>query len=107
MAIPQEHELQPVDVHALTMALADMVKSEPSVLRMWVSRRRGAVSFWLLTPEIESDVERHLYRFSGDLQVRFPDALFHLHLINPRYYEWFDLDMLLPQGAQEIALRAA
>lgn len=107
MAIPQQHESQPVDVHELAAALAEMVRHEPSVLRMWVSSHRGVVSFWLLTPEIEAEEERHLYGLSGDLQDRFPDAFFHVHLINPRYYEWFDLDMLLPQGAEEFALRVA
>jgi len=107
MAIPQEHDLQPADAHALAAALAELVKHEPTVLRMWVSSHRGVTSLWLLTPEIESDDERRLYWLTGDLQDRFPSALFHFHLLNPRYYEEFELDWLLPQGAKEIVLRAA
>jgi hypothetical protein len=106
MAIPR-HESQPVDTRALASALAEMVSDEPSVLRMWVSSHRGVTSFWLLTPDIEPREELRLYGLSGNLQDRFPDALFHLHLLIPHYYEWFDLDMLLPRGAEELALRAA
>lgn len=106
MAIPWQPEIRPIDAHELAAALAEVVRHEPSVLRMWVSSHRGVASLWLLTPPIEAEEERHLYGLSGDLQDRFPYALFHLHLLNPVYYEWFDLDMLLPQGAEEIALCA-
>jgi hypothetical protein len=107
MAIPQQPEVQTVDAHDLASALAEMVRDDPSVLRMWVSSHRGVASFWLLTPDIESKEERRLYRLTGDLQDRFPTALFNFHLLVPHYYEWFDLDMLLPQGAEELVLRAA
>ena len=107
MAIPWQPEIRPVDAHELAAALAEMVRHEPSVLRMWVSSHRGVASLWLLTEGIESKDELRLYGLSGDLQDHFPGALFNFHLLIPHYYEWFDLDMLLPQGAEEIALRAA
>jgi hypothetical protein len=31
----------------------------------------------------------------------------HLHLLSPRYFEPLELDVVLPPGAEEIALRAA
>ena len=75
---------------------------------MWVSTHRDVTSFWLLTTtEIESRDELRLYGLTGDLQDRFPTALFNLHLVNPLYYEWFELDLVLPKGAEEFALRAA
>ena len=107
MAISRKQDAAPVDAHELAAAFAELIGHEPSVLRVWMSSHRGVVGFWLLTPEIESDEERRLYRFSGDLQDRFPEALFHLHLLNPRYYESFDLDVLVPRGAEEIALHPA
>ena len=107
MAIPWQPEIRPADAHELAAALAEMVRDEPSVLRMWVSSHRGVASLWLLTEDMESQDELRLYGLAGDLQDRFPYALFHLHLLSPQYYEWFDLDMLLPQGAEEFALRAA
>jgi hypothetical protein len=108
MAIPQQHESQPVDVHELAAALAEMVKDEPSVLRIWVSNHRDVVSLWLLTTTSIATVdERRLYGLSGALFDRFPDALFHVHVLNPLDYEPFDLNVALPKGAEEIALRAA
>jgi hypothetical protein len=107
MAIPQQPEVQPVDAHELAAALAEMVRHEPSVLRMWVSSHRGVAHFWLLTPEIETKDELRLYGLSGKLFDRFPESDFHLHVVNPRDYEWFELDIVLPKGAEEIALRAA
>jgi len=107
MAIPWQPEIRPVDAHELAAALAEMVRHEPSVLRMWVSSHGGVTSLWLLTEDMESKDELRLYGLTADLQDRFPGALFHFHLLSPQYYEWFDLDMLLPQGAEEFALRAA
>ena len=107
MAISQAHDHQPVDVYELASALAEMVRNEHSVLRMWMSCHRGVASFWLLTTSLEARDERHLYGLSGDLFDRFPDAMFRLHLLNPRDYKSFELDLILPKGAEEIALRAA
>jgi hypothetical protein len=107
MAIPWQPEIRPADPYELAAALAELVRNEPSVLRMWVSSHRGVASLWLLTEDMESRDELRLYGLTGDLQDRFPYAPFRLHILSPQYYEWFDLDMLLPQGAEEIALRAA
>ena len=108
MAIPQQHESQPADVNELAAALAEMVKDDPSVLRMWVSSHRGVASFWLLTTTSIATVdERRLYGLSGALFDQFPNALFHVHVVNPLDYEPFALDVALPKGAEEIALRAA
>lgn len=108
MAISREHELQPVDAHELAAALAEMVRHDPRALRMWVSSHRGIASLWLLTTtSIEATDERRLYGLAGDLQDRFPDALFHLHVVNPLDYASFELDLVLPTGAEEIALRPA
>ena len=115
MAIPQGQERQPVDEHGLpvdehglTAALAGMVRDDPAVLRMWVSSHRGVASFWLLTQaSVATAAERRLYGLSGALFDRFPEADFRLHVVNPRDYEPFELDIVLPTGAKEIALRAA
>jgi hypothetical protein len=107
MAVPREQEAQPVDGHELATALAEMIGHEPSVVRMWMSYHRGVASFWLLTTSTEASDERRLYGLSGDLFDRFPEAMFRLHLLNPRDYESFELELVLPQGAEEIALRAS
>lgn len=107
MAIPWPPEIRPVDAHELASALAELVRDDPSVLRMWVASHRGVASLWLLTEDMESKEELRLCGLAGELQDQFPYALFHLHLLIPHYYEWFDLDMLLPQGAEEFALRVA
>ena len=104
MAVPHEHELRPVDARELATAFADIVGADPVVERMWVSEHRGVVSFWLLTRPAEADDERRLYLSIDRLYDRFGDIAIRLHLINPRNYEPLELDVVLPQGADEIAL---
>lgn len=107
MAISQGQERQPVDEHELISAFAEMLRHEPSVIQMWVSRHRDVVSFWLLTTPIELAGERRLYHLGGDLFDRFPDTVFHVHLLNPLFYDEFMPEEILPTGAKEIALRVA
>lgn len=105
MAIPQGQERQSVDEYELVSTFVEMLRHEPSVLKMWVSRHRGVVSFWLLTTPIEISGERRLYHLGGELFDRFPDALFQVHLLNPRFYDELIPEEILPKGAKEIALR--
>jgi hypothetical protein len=107
MAISQAHDHQPVDVYELASALAEMVRDEPSVLRMWVSVHRNSPSFWLLTEPMELDGERRLHRRAGDLYDRYPSTDFRLHLLNPLFYDELFPEDILPMGAEEIALGAA
>ena len=107
MAIPQEHELQPVDAHAVGAALARLVRDEPSVLRMWVSSHRGVTSLWLLTTPMGLDGERGLRRGAGSLFDLFPGTDVQLHLLNPQFYDELVPEELLPSGANEIALRVS
>jgi hypothetical protein len=107
MAIPWEPEIRPVDAHEVGVFFADIVRAEPQVQRMWVTSDRGVVRLWLLTEAMETKDELRLYGLLDHVYDRFGDVGVHLHLISPLYFEPIELEVVLPQGADEIALHAA
>lgn len=53
----------------------------------------------MLTGPIDLSIERDLYALVSQLYDRFPTARIEFHLINPRRYEDFDLEAIVPQKA--------
>jgi hypothetical protein len=107
MAVPQKQDAAPVDARDVAEAFAELVRSEPSVERLWVSSHRGVIRLWLLTEAMERGDELRLYGLLDHIYDRFGEVGVHLHLLSPSYFEPLELDVVLPQGAEEIALRAA
>jgi hypothetical protein len=69
-----------------------------------VSHFQDLVELWLVTAPAEAEGERRLYAAVGDLHTRFPESKVQLHVVNPRYFEDFDLTEIIPPGAEEIRL---
>jgi hypothetical protein len=107
MVIPRKQDAALVDARTVAEAFAQVVRSEPSVERLWVSSHRGVIRLWLLTEAMERRDELRLYGLLDHIYNRFGEVGVHLHLLSPRYFEPLELDVVLPQGAEEIALRAA
>ena len=80
---------------------------EPSraVKRLWASANRDRIELSILTDPTDADTERRLYAAGLILHDRFPDAYFLIDVINPIYFISLDLQMLIPNGAQEIPVR--
>ena len=107
MAIPQQPEVRPVDARQVAAVFAEIVRAEPQVQRLWVTSHRGTVRLWLLTEAMETKDELRLYGLLDHIYDRFGEVGVHLHLLSPRYFDPLELDVVVPQGAEEIALRAA
>jgi hypothetical protein len=107
MAIPQEPEIRSVDAHEVAEFFAEIVRDEPRVQRLWVTSHRGVVRLWLLTEAMESRDELRLYGLLDHVYDHFGAVGVHLHLLSPLYFDPLELDVIVPQGAEEIALRAA
>jgi hypothetical protein len=107
MAIPQQHESQPVDAREVAEVFAESVRAEPAVQRLWVTSHRGGVRLWLLTEAMETKDELRLYRLTDHIYDRFGEVPVTLHLLSPRYFESLELDVVVPQGAEEIVLHVA
>jgi hypothetical protein len=86
---------------------AAAVQAEPAAKQLWARSHRDYIELWLVTELIEPEVERQLYGAESVIYDRFPDAYIRLHVLNPRYFEPFDLSNLLPPGVEEIPLRPA
>jgi hypothetical protein len=72
MAVDRKQERQPIDPQAVGAALAEQVRSDPSVERLWVFSYRDVVQFWLLTPDLPAQEERRLYGLLDGMYARFP-----------------------------------
>ena len=107
MAVPQNQEARPVDAREVAEAFAEHVRAEPAVQRMWVTSHRGVIRLWLLTEAMETKDELRLYGLLDHIYDRFGEVGVHLHLLSPRYFVPLELDVVVPQGAEEIALHAA
>jgi hypothetical protein len=89
---------------AMARMLASILQKESVVERLWADSHRDYVEFWLLTAPTTADVERHLYTLSTQMHERYPDAVIRFHVINPRYFEDFDVTEIVPAQASEIQL---
>lgn len=88
----------------LGRAFAQAVQGEPGVRELWVTTRPDGVHLWLLVEPMELDAERRLHGLTAALYGRFPDADFHLHVVNLRHFRK-GLRRALPAGAEQISLR--
>jgi len=94
-----------VTAREMGRALAEAVRDEPAVKRLWASANRDRIELSILTDPTDADTERRLYAAGLILHDRFPDAYFLIDVINPIYFISLDLQMLIPNGAQEIPVR--
>src|SRR4051794_41039221 len=102
MAIPQQHESQPVAAREVAEAFAEIVRAEPVVQRLWVTSHRGGIRLWLLTEAMERADELRLYGLTDVIYDRFGEVPVTLHLLSPLNFQPLELDVVLPQGAEEI-----
>ena len=82
-------------------------RRHPAARRLWAWAYRDYVELWLLTDPIDTDTELHLYGVSFELYDRYPKTDIRFHLLNPRYFEELDPDLVIPPGAEEIPLHPA
>jgi hypothetical protein len=87
------------------LALAKLVRAEPTARRLWVRAVRDYVELWLLTTPMVSDEAPGLYEAGLALGDKFPAADLRIHIINPNNYPATDPATLIPPGAEEIPLR--
>lgn len=100
MAIENE-----VSAQELTQALVAAVRDDPATQRLWMIPRNGYVEFWLLTVPSDTLKETHrLYEAARVLYDQFENPLFDLHIVDPSDYEVWDIEEVIPQGAEEVPL---
>lgn len=87
-------------------ALAAAVADEPLVQELWVWTSDEGVHLGLIVPPIEAENERQLYGLADVIGEQFPDLVFELHLLNPRYFTRDDIHDSLPPGATQVAQRS-
>lgn len=98
---------QPVSAHDVGCLLAQLVRNDPSVGRLWVRAHPHEIETWLLMHDTDEEAERRLYAAVVPLYDRFPTLRLRFHVLNPGYYPHLDLSELIPDGAEEIPLRPA
>jgi hypothetical protein len=99
------HEVRPEEVGRSLSA--ELAREDGLVRGLWMTTHRGVLTFWVLTPPIDLDVQQRLYERTAVLYERFPAIEFVVHILNPEWYEGGDLLAELPADAQPIALPAA
>ena len=96
-------------VESLGKAFAEHLRNEPDVRELWVAEDEDGFVVSIITDEIDPERERHLYAYASPIQRKLPDALFEVHVSNPRYYPSLSGDQLrtavLPSGARRIQLK--
>jgi hypothetical protein len=95
-------------VESLGKSYAALVRDDEAVRELWVTEDNDGFIVSILVDEIDADHERRLYRPASEVQRQFPDALFEVHVNNPRVYPGLTFDeyrsTVLPHGARRIAL---
>lgn len=95
-------------VESMGKAYAELVRDDHSVRELWVTEDCEGFIVSMLTDEIDADHERRLYGLAIQVQQQFPDALFEVHVRNPRNYTLNSRDQMrdkfLPAGARQIPL---
>jgi hypothetical protein len=107
MAVVRQDQGEPIGAHILGETFAKVVREDQAAERLWVTEHRGLVRLWLLTKPLDGAGERRLHGLEDYLYDRFPEARFHLVILNPRFFDHPDLEDLVPSGAEEIVLGAA
>jgi hypothetical protein len=107
VAVDQKQDYQPVDPRAVAREFAARARNDPAVEQLWLFSYRNVVQLWILTAGLPAQEERRLYGLLDGMYARFPEADLRLHLVSPRYFDPLELDLILPPGAEEIALNAA
>lgn len=87
---------------------ADLVRENPDVRRLWVSKGVNGFELHVLTGPVHPEAERLLYGLGPELRQRCPTAVINILLINPVRWDAESEAVLLrealPSGASEIAL---
>ncbi|HUG15455.1 MAG TPA: hypothetical protein VMM78_10590 [Thermomicrobiales bacterium] len=90
-------------VDELTNSLIRNIGDQPGALELWMAPRSGVPWFWLIVAPIDDDAERSIYRQSAVVYDEVDDALFNLHIVNPRFYvDGTDPRQIVPGDARLI-----
>ncbi len=102
--------------HASALAvahhLADALRAEPSVKRLWVWSRRGYiepkreyVELWLLQEPGDEAADRRIRSAAAALHEQFPEANIRVHRVTPQMLDGHPPAKAIREGAEEVALR--
>lgn len=83
---------------------ATLVRKIPSARQLWVRENHCEVELWLLIDPTDRETELAFYALSGKLYNRFSTDEIMLYVVDPRNYQPFDIDNIIPAGAMPIAL---
>jgi hypothetical protein len=96
-----------IDPQTLGTRLARVLCNDPRVRELWIEPQHEEVVFWLITEPIDMNEHRELHGASMAVfeDERFEDALFEMHILDPRHYpEGYDLHQSIPSRAVRVDL---
>ncbi len=96
-----------IDPHTLGIRLARVFWNDPRVRELWIESQHEEVVFWLITEPIDMNEHRELHGASLAVfdDEGFKDALFEMHILDPRHYPGgYDLHQSIPSRATRVDL---
>ena len=96
-----------VDAHTLGTRLARVFRDDSRVRELWIEPEHEEIVFWLITEPIDMNEHRELHGASLAVydDETFEDALFEMHILDPRHYpEGYDLHQSIPSRATRVNL---
>ncbi len=90
--------------HALGLELAEAIANESAAREVWAWGASDRVELWVLTEPTDADTEQRLYALSAPLDDRHPEVDLRVHVLNPAWYGESDPKVIIPSGAERIAL---
>src|SRR5690554_4699486 len=96
-------------VESIGKIFADAVRDDEAVREVWVAEDCEGFIISVFTDEIDIPHELQIYGHDMDVHKQFPDALFEVHVNNPRNYTFTSFEKmrsaLLPKNAVRIMSR--
>lgn len=91
--------------HEVGAAFAQELRSDRTVLGLWVRDCEDHVELWLHTEPIAHEHELHLYKLEMALYEHFSDACPELHIVHKGRYESPEFEFEVPLGAEPVYVR--
>ncbi len=89
---------------SVARGFAKLVREEPVVRSLWLQVHPDKFVLWLVTDDADHETEHRLYEAAGEIQSRFPEARFQLHILSPRMFT-VEPERVVPRDATEVSLR--
>ena len=90
---------------AIVKRFAELVRNHEAVKELWYTTPPEGVVLWVVTAPTDLDTARELHGLSIMLYDEIPEALFDLHVLNPR--DWQDEDAHLDRPLNAIPVPLA